>query len=490
MAFEIFPPTDQTTTTQVRAQVRRRILNGIPGFISWLILIALAISVFITPQMVFNIAVSVTVYTAFSMIIAVAAALAAYRRIRKWEHMDWSTEGGDVVRHLILIPSYHEPIPVMQATLRRLAASAIARNQVIVVLAMEASDSAASTTAAQLQHEFASSFLHILTTFHPQGLPDEIKGKSANLAWAVRASAEELCNMGIPLDRVVITVADADSLLHRAYLECINYKFLTSPRRHDTIWQAPIFYHNNLEAVSPLFEPMHSYSSALQAAFLGQGLAYSTYSLSARLARKLDWWDVNVIAEDQHMFIKGYVKQHGGLLLDPVYLPVSACVVTGATFWQTCVNRFQQTIRHAWGAEEVGYAFDQVLFREKLPPLRGFQLLTRVLLDHVVAIAVPVTSFVLLPLLILVQPPEWLATPQAALVVAAYAVIMLTSVIFWRIDVRLRPISSPRQWSLLVLLSFFAQPLVMLLLVTLPALIAQTRLLFDSRPLDYQVAPK
>ena len=42
----------------------------------------------------------------------------------------------------------------------------------------------------------------------------------------------------------------------------------------------------------------------------------------------------------------------------------------------------------------------------------------------------------------------------------------------------------------MIVLSFFAQPLIMLLLVTLPALIAQTRLLFGSRPLDYQVAPK
>ncbi len=494
MAYEVLPPTDNATATQVRAQIqaqaRRRMLNGIPGFISWLILLLLGVSVLVVPTVIFNLAVSVTVYAALSMAVAAAAAVSAYRRIRKWERIDWSTEGGEVVRHVILIPSYHEPIPILQATLSRLAESRLAREQVIVVLAMEEGDNLARSTAAQLQREFAARFLHVLITVHPKGLPDEIKGKSANLAWAARASMVELGKLGIALDRVVITVADADSLLHPAYLECVNYKFLTSPRRHETFWQAPVFYHNNIEQVSPLFEPMHSYSSALQAAFLGQGLAYSTYSISARLAHKLDWWDVDVIAEDQHMFIKAYVKQQGSLVLDPVYLPISACVVTGKSFWQTCVNRFQQTIRHAWGAEEVGYAFDQVLFSEKLPPLRGFQLLARVLLDHVVAVAVPVTTFVLLPLMLITQPDVRGATPQIALVGVSYVVTILASLIFWRIDVRLRPQRSQRRASLLIGLSFIAQPLIMLLLVTLPALIAQTRLLFGSRPLDYQVAPK
>ncbi len=494
MAYEVLPPTDNATASKVRAQMhaqaRRRMLNGIPGFISWLILLLLGISVLLIPIIIFNIAVAVTAYAALSMTVAAAAAVAAYRRIRKWERIDWTTDGGEVVRHVILIPSYSEPIPVLQATLRRLAESRIAREQVIVVLAMEESDDLARSTAAKLQREFASAFLHVLTTLHPKGLPDEVKGKSANLAWAARASMVELGELGIALDRVVITVADADSLLHPAYLECVNYKFLTSPRRHETFWQAPVFYHNNIETTSPLFEPMHSYSSALQAAFLGQGLAYSTYSISARLAHKLGWWDVNVIAEDQHMFIKAYVKQQGNLVLDPVYLPISACVVTGASFWQTCVNRFQQTIRHAWGAEEVGYAFDQVLFSEKMPILRGIQLLARVLFDHVVAIAVPVTTFVLLPLMLIAQPEVRQMTPQITLIGVAYVVTILTSMIFWRIDVRLRPPQSRRRPSLLIGLSFFAQPLIMLLLVTLPALIAQTRLLFGSRPLDYQVAPK
>lgn len=489
MTFEVFPPTGKARA----AQTRRRMLNGIPGFISWLILLLLLVSSLLAPWMIFNLGVTVTIYTAFSMVIAAAAALIGYHRIRKWEQTDWSHPSNPAVRHLVILPNYREPLNVLRTTLRRLAESTIASSQVIVVLAMEESDDQARSTAAQLQAEFAGCFERLLTTIHPKGLPNEIRGKSANLAWAARRSTEELACAGYDLDQCIITVADSDSLVHSRYLECLTYKFVTSTRREETIWQAPIFYHNNLDAVSPLFEPMHSYSSALQLAFLGQGLAFSTYSMSVRLAAKLGWWDVNVIAEDQHMFIKGYILQHGNLMLEPVYLPVSACVVTGHGFWNTCVNRYHQTIRHAWGAEEVGYAFDQVLFQTKIPPLRAFQLLTRVLIDHVLAIAIPALTLILVPLLFLLQPEiaqQARTMPQLPLLLLAYAVMLVTSVVFWRIDVRLRSHPAKPRATLITALSFILQPIMLLLLVALPALVAQTRLLIGTRPLAYQVAPK
>ncbi len=489
MTFEVFPPTGKARA----AQTRRRMLNGIPGFISWLILLLLLFSSRLMPWMIFNLGVTVTIYAAFSMVIAAAAALIGYRRIHKWEQTDWSNPLNPPVRHLVIIPNYREPLNVLRTTLRRLAESQIASKQVIVVLAMEESDDQARSTAAQLQAEFAACFQRLITTIHPKGLPNEVRGKSANLAWAARRSTEELSSAGYDLAQCVITVADADSLLHPRYLECVTYQFVTSSRREETIWQAPIFYHNNLEAVSPLFEPMHSYSSALQLAFLGQGLAFSTYSMSARLAAKLGWWDVNVIAEDQHMFIKGYIRQRGNLMLDPIYLPVSACVVTGHGFWNTCLNRYQQTVRHAWGAEEVGYAFDQVLFEAKMPPLRAVQLLARVLIDHVLAIAIPALTLILVPLLFLLQPEiahQALTMPQLPLLLLSYLVMLVTSVVFWRIDVRLRPHPPKARAALVTALSFVLQPIMLLLLVALPALVAQTRLLLGTRPLAYQVAPK
>eukprot|EP00409_Alexandrium_fundyense_P004429 CAMPEP_0185904944 /NCGR_PEP_ID=MMETSP0196C-20130402/4212_1 /TAXON_ID=2932 /ORGANISM="Alexandrium fundyense, Strain CCMP1719" /LENGTH=74 /DNA_ID=CAMNT_0028624361 /DNA_START=15 /DNA_END=235 /DNA_ORIENTATION=- len=74
---------------------------------------------------------------------------------------------------------------MMLHTLHNLARSALARDSMYVVLAMEEREGwAAREKAAALIDETRHLFADIIATFHPANLPGDVVGKSSNVQWA------------------------------------------------------------------------------------------------------------------------------------------------------------------------------------------------------------------------------------------------------------------------------------------------------------------
>ncbi len=456
------------------------------------------IGVIAAPITLLTVTLIVSTLTALNLLIAAGVGWRMMRRVQVWAQIDWGARAAahakhERLRHVVVLPNYREPLAILERTLTRLAEVPCAREQVIIVLAMEGADHDAETTAAALRWRFESAFARIITTMHPPNLPGEIRGKSANLAWAVRQAVELLTADGHALDDLILTTADADSLLHPRYLEALSALYLEHMDRFRAFWQPPIFYHGNLDMVHPLLEPMHAYSSVLQLAFLGQGFAFSTYSLSARLAVEIGYWDAGVIADEQHTFLKAFVHLGGNFRLEPVYLPVAARVVTGRGLFETLINRYRQTIRHAWGAEEVGFAYDRLLFNaHSVPTIKMLALLARIIIDHMLAVGIPLLTVIALPALLIAHPMVWTThLPQIAALFMVLTMCLLISARLWQIDVCLRPGERRIDAGALAhVISIIALPLIMVLLVTLPALVAHTRLLIGTRPLTFRVSPK
>ncbi len=213
----------------------------------------------------------------------------------------------------------------------------------------------------------------------------------------------------------------------------------------------------------------------------------------------VDYWDPDVIADEWHMYIKTYFEQDGDLSLVPVYLPFLATAVTGPTFWRACVNRYRQSLRHAWGSKEIGYTVARMIDRPTPGWWPSLRLLMRVAHDilHSGAGWIMVTLGTQLPLLLNPDLLESLfddpfGLPPFVIVNVSFLVILLLGVVFWVLDVRVRP---PRQQRaapsevLLVAFGFLLLPMLTLLFVSLPVLHAQTRLLIGM-PLAYRVTPK
>jgi len=486
------------------------VFDGVPGFLAWLSLLIVVAGAVSAPLTVFSVAAAIGAYLAARIVLAAFANLKGLRLIGEWQHIDWRQEylrrrgpdslNWDDVLHLIVLPNYKEDLSVLRQTLDRLAVQSVAKKQVVVVLAMEAAEPAAAEKAAILEAEYARCFRHMVSTLHPRGISGERQVKSANETWAIRSVKRELVDeLGYDINHIIITTSDADSLLHPKYLECLTCLFATSPNRYSTVWQAPIRYDNNVWDIPAALGLIHAYSAAWELAYLAapwwSSLPISTYSLSLRLTDDVGYWDTDVIADESHMFIKCFFRREGKLDLGQIYLPFSGYAVTGDNFWDACKNRYAQSLRHAWGAKEVGYTLAQMIERPEISFWRGFQILVRVAHDQIMAGAgwVIITLGANLPLLLY---PRLLAEgwhlPQFILLQISLVVVGIVGVAFWWIDKRMRP---PRKhpWTVrevfMTVISFPLLPILTVIFLALPVIESQTRLMLGI-PLRFKVARK
>ncbi len=159
------------------------------------------------------------------------------------------------VHHLVVIPNFNEPPGILSRTLRSLSVQAGARQNITVVLGMEEREPDARDKAKPLLAMYKGSFYSLMATFHPSNLPGEAPGKATNETWAVRCAREELVDrLGIPLNQIVVTVSDSDSIFHPHYFAELTRQFAADPRRHSLVWQAPILLDNDIwhtSAVDP-----------------------------------------------------------------------------------------------------------------------------------------------------------------------------------------------------------------------------------------------
>ncbi|CAE7566755.1 unnamed protein product [Symbiodinium pilosum] len=328
------------------------------------------------------------------------ACLLGIYRLREAGSIDWHARLHEIpeeeksgIKHIILLPNYMESEKMLKETLDNLARSKLAKNCLHVVLGMEGREgqparAKAERIIADKKHLFAD----IFATYHPQGLPGEVAGKSSNTQWAFR---EALRRYGASLSKrdlskVWITVADADTLLHPHYLSAMTYQGLKMDKeeRSWTIWQPPVMLLRNLFNVPAVTRATAHGTlifelSALSWQRIFPAFAYSSYSMTLALAShpEVDGWDVDVIAEDHHMFCKCFFaalwelshakKEHAKVTngdegnaveivpqvkVQPVFLPaVSYLAESSDGYVASLKARFQQGRRHMQGLVELGY---------------------------------------------------------------------------------------------------------------------------------------
>ncbi len=494
--------------------ISEQVLDGIPGCLAWIALLFCVAGAIAFPELILLIATLLAFYSALRFVFAGVANVMGLRRIREWEQINWEQHYRETaepdavawedVHHILVIPNYKEDIEILQQSLENVACHYEANKRITIVLAMEAGEEGCVEKAEILKQRFKGQFAHFYYTIHPRGLPGEMQSKSSNLAWAARWIKRKLVDeLGYDINHVTISTADADTLWHRDYFNALTYMFATDPQRYYHFWQAPIRYHANIWEINPLMRLINVYSTAFELAYLAAPwwipLPMSSYSLSLRLADVSGYWDTDVIADEWHMFIKAFFSRDGTAEVKPIFLPFLAYATTGENLLDEMRNRYQQTLRHAWGSKEVGYMVAKVLEHPEIPAGASFRLLFRVAHDILLAGAGWIIMTVGSQLPLLLNPPLFtqmmtagLSDPTFATLQISLAIVSILGVFFWYLDVQVRPPrTQPATWKdrLLTLISFPLLAVLTLIFVAIPTLQAQTRLLIGI-PLIYRVAPK
>jgi len=324
----------------------------------------------------------------------------------------------DVV-HFVILPNYKEELEVLRLAVGSIAASKIAGKQIGVVLAMEAREEGAELKAEALQQEFRDQFFSIIATYHPPNIPGETPGKPSNTNWgAQQLLGTEVKKLGLDVNNVVITVADADSEFHPLYYEALSYQFVhagcgesETADRYLSIWQPPILHYKNYHTQPVIVRLASLFTSQHELANLSDPntakVPYSTYSISATLANTVGGWDPDWISEDWHMGMKCFLATAGRSRIQPIFLGVMNYAPEGTSYMETVKARWVQAKRHALGFSEIVFFsdhFPRVLMsiegsrKRALFCWRAFFLWTKCMLIHLTM----ATMFVIGPIAALI----------------------------------------------------------------------------------------
>jgi hypothetical protein len=413
----------------------------------------------------------------------------------------------DDVHHLIIIPTYKESVEKLGATLGKLAESEVAHEKLLVVVAMEEADEGAPARFEALRRDFGHSFLALIGTTHPKDIPGEVRGKSSNEAWAATKAKRLFCDeMGFDIDTMTVTSCDADTLFHPRYFSALTYYFATNPRRYRTFWQGPIFYYNNVWDVPAPLRIQNSLGGINHLAKLVRKYTVlfpqSTYSLSMRMCHDVGYWDVDVVPEDWHMFLKCFFELKGEPDVQPILLPVGNDGVRAHSYTRTFWEHYQQARRHAWGCTDIPYAMKQFVRHPEIPFRRRLRRTWSLLENHVLwssqwflitGVAANMSAsgwggFLGLHPFAQHNIPTWFITASHWILMPC--MIPLIGMIV--LDMMMRP-RRPKGWKMWLYPVQFAQWLLMapitLFFTAMPALDAQIRLALGRR-LEYKVTEK
>lgn len=403
------------------------------------------------------------------------------------------------IHHIIIIPTYQEPLTTLQRTLHALSQQRFPLKNIHIMISFEAREGvAAKEKAAALKREYGKIFGHLWTTDHPD-IHGEVKGKSSNTSWGARRAKELLVDkLGVPIEKVTISSEDADALFHHHYFANLTYQFLTTAKPFNRIWQGGVVFYNNIWKVPAPIRVLSSVFSVTQMYILARRdrlVNFSTYTTSLKHVHDIGYWDTDVIPEDYRLFFKSYFAKKGDFEVEPIYLPIYADAAEGKNFWGSMFNQYQQLQRWAWGVSDDAYIIRQYILVEGVPfwdkTIRVFKTIEDHFLWPVNWFAI--TTAAILPPLLNAQfgrTSLGKTLPQTTSFLLTLSLVSM--VVIFIIDASNRP-PRPNKHNVL---SYILQPLEFLLLPVigfffsaLPGLDAHTRLML-GKYIEYKVTEK
>lgn len=158
-------------------------------------------------------------------------------------------------------------------------------------------------------------------------------------------------------------IQDADSILHKYYIEEINEHILKNyDTRYRRLFVGPqLFFYNDSEAnvFVRVMDNLHSYGHLGQTLNMyGTFMPLSNYCLSYNLIKRTGYWDTcaDAIGEDFHMCTKAMIKTQGDVLTTLIEVPANQMnIVTGQGSFSDFKARFWQGVRHTEGTATVAY---------------------------------------------------------------------------------------------------------------------------------------
>ncbi len=493
---------------------QRRLLEILPGALTWLVLLVPVCVAFAirlndpTKLWILGVgAILLDCYWFTRTTLTVRSVRRSLRRIEETQATDWwahclqmeVAEGAPhptEVVHCALIPTYTESYEVLRATVAALAGQNYPADRRLVAIITRVTDTGGWENVARLREEFGDRFLAFLHIKDPL-LPGIVVGKSAAMSYGGPELRRACDALGLDPARTIVTDLDFDFRLNPQYFAYITAQFCGVPDRLTSIWQPVPVFTNNLWKVPAAVRVMATAATQWQM-FLHDNphrlVMFSSYSMSMKLLSEVGYWDSDVIPEDSRFFWKSFFRYGERLNVRPAFLTVCGDAPRARDYASTHVSQYNQIKRWAWGVTDIAYVTTRMLEHTEIPWRLRARRFSYLVFNHLTWTTLPVLLFFggLLPAFIdldysLSTAAQWIGYATAGIL----SLTLLNTLVLIHTDRRM--CSKPAGWRwwrrLYADLQLFLYPPVGLALSVIPALEAQTRLMFGAY-IEYVVADK
>lgn len=485
----------------------KRILEIIPGGVSWLIIIFFIMLAVFKPVTCAILIIIFDFYWIIRTIYLTTLLVMAHRKLAQEKDRDWLNECRKLgperdwhkIYHLVIFPVYKEGPEILRPSLKALLDCRYPKDRTIVVVAFEERNPAAKINAEILEKEFKRTFLGYLSTFHPDNIPGETRTKGANATWAAQHARRFLDSKGIKYEDAIISCFDADTCVDKEYFGCLTYHFLTSERPLQASYQPIPVYNNNIWQASSfarLVEISASFCQLIESMRLEKFVTFSSHSMSFKTLVDIDYWPVDMVSDDSVIYWKAFLFFKGEYRVVPLYTTVSMDVAYSSNFFKTIIIQYKQKRRWAWGVENFPFLLAGFIKDRQIPLLTKARRSFHLLESHV-------TWAVWATILVLIGPlPALLGGAFFTQMAIGYNLPKITGLLLnftlitslvWIILSRTILPARPKQvsWTknIVMLIEWIMVPFIILVLGSTPALDAQTRLML-ARYMEFNPTEK
>jgi hypothetical protein len=400
---------------------------------------------------------------------------------------------------VVIIPFVNESFEVLDSTLSAIKTSRYPKERMIVVMASEErAGKPASETAEQVREKYGKDFYAFFVTVHPDGLEGEIKGKSSNASFAMQSLLPKIKELGIQVPQVIVSNLDSDTIVHPQYFARVLYEFLTAEKPYQKSYQPIAIYNNNIWD-SPAFIRVVSVSNSFwqftESSRPDRLRTFATHSMTLQALVDVGFWKKDIVNEDGFIFWQCYLHYKGDYEVVPLFIPVSLDTCLDTTIWKTMKNQYSQKKRWAYNVEYYPHLVPALL-RSQAPFWdRMYKLYQYIEGNFNWATASILISLLgWLPLFIggtqfteSVVAYNLPKTTKALMTIATFFLVF--SVYINLILLPPRPKKYGKMSSVMMYLQWFLVPATSVIFGSLPAIEAQTRLMF-GKYLEFWVTPK
>ena len=262
--------------------------------------------------------------------------------------------------HLVLLPMSNESAVVVCGALDSIAQCAWPKEKMIIILSYEEKHKIHGEKVSRaLEAKFKNIFPHFLITMHPMGISGENPGKGSNESWAAAEAKREFIDLQkISYENIVVSSFDIDTQIYPQYFEILAWYFLTAKNPAKSSYQPVPVFNNNIwdaPALSRVVATSCTFWQMMQQERPERLTTFSSHSMSFKALADLDFWQKNIVSEDSRIFWNSLLFYDGDYESIPLSYPVSMDANLAPSFWRTVKNVYIQQRRWAWGVENFPY---------------------------------------------------------------------------------------------------------------------------------------